>query len=76
MQFKRKPSTPIEANQYLKVGVGLAGVMTGEDGRDYVVTMHEQKVYLQLGDWIVAEPDGLHYYPIKDHVFKSLYESV
>lgn len=50
--------------------------MTEEDGRAYVMTLHEQKVYLEPGDWVVAEPDGVHFYPIKDSVFKGLYEAI
>ncbi len=73
MKYKRKPATPIEANQFTKIGEGPVGVRTEEDGREYVMTLHDQKVYLQLGDWVVSEGDGIHYYPIKDHVFKSLY---
>ena len=73
MKFKRKPSTPIDAEQYLD-GQCPRGVLTEEDGRVYVVTIHEQKVYVEIGDWIVAEMDGIHFYPIKEKVFIQLYE--
>ena len=41
--------------------------------RYYVVTAHEQKAYLEPGDWIVQEPDGVHYYPVKDYIFRERY---
>ena len=74
MKFKRKPATPIEANQFLKRGECPLGVQTEEDGHHYVVTIHNQKCYIEIGDWIAAEPDGVHFYPIKDSVFKNIYE--
>ncbi len=40
----------------------------------YVVTIHGQKTYVAAGDWIIAEPDGEHYYPCKDEVFRANYE--
>ena len=76
MQFKRKPATPIEANQYLLPGHYPKGVKLSKDGRPYVVTIHKQIVYIQPGDWVVAEHDGTHYYPIKDEVFRQTYEPV
>lgn len=76
MKFNRKKATPIDAEQFHHPATSPRGVRTEEDGRAYVVTMHEQKVYLENGDWIVAEPDGIHFYPIKDKIFQQLYESV
>ena len=76
MKFRRKSAKDIEANQFTHPATSPLGVMTEEDGRAYVVTMHEQKVYLVPGDWVVREPDGVHYYPIKDSVFKATFEQV
>lgn len=43
----------------------------------HVYTMHGgQVVYLEPGDWVVPEPDGTHYYPIKDDVMKANYEQI
>jgi hypothetical protein len=33
-----------------------------------------QHVFLSEGDWIVPEPDGEHFYPIKPDVFAATYE--
>ncbi len=46
-----------------------------EDNTPYVVTIHDQRCYLAPGDWIVPEPDGVHYYPIKADIFARSYES-
>lgn len=41
----------------------------------FVRTMHNnQQVYVEKGDWILPEPDGEHYYPVKDEVFQKTYE--
>lgn len=43
----------------------------------HVHTMHEgQQVELQEGDWVVQEPDGVHYYPIKADVMEKNYEQI
>jgi hypothetical protein len=36
------------------------------------VTAHGQRVYLEPGDWIRAEPDGRGHYPIKADIFPTL----
>ena len=51
-----------------------AGVFREEDGRPYVVTIHEQRCYLEPSDWILPEPDGVHFYPVKHDVFVNTYE--
>lgn len=48
-----------------------------EDEPPHVHTMHNnQMVYLSPGDWVVPEPDGEHYYPIKPDIFEQTYEPV
>jgi hypothetical protein len=42
----------------------------------YVVTIHEQRCYIQPGDWLIPEPDGIHYYPCKPDIFENTYEPV
>lgn len=38
-------------------------------------TIHEgQKVSLEVGDWILPEPDGVHFYPCKPDIFAATYE--
>lgn len=75
-KFRKKP-TVIEANQFQHPATGALGTCTEEDGRAYVVTAHEQKVYLEPGDWIVAEPGKPNrFYPIKPDIFAETYERV
>lgn len=74
-KFKKKPVI-VEANQFLHGATAPLGVHNEEDGRSYVVTIHNQKVYLEVGDWILPEPDGIHFYPVKDEIFKNTYEPV
>ena len=77
--FRRKP-TKITAEQFFYDGPSVPGVFyPSKEGGTYVgdafvVTAHEQRVYLQNSDWIVGEPDGVHFYPIKDEIFRNLYE--
>lgn len=70
-RFQRRTLESVEANQFLHPATAPAGVRTEEDSRAYVVTAHGQKVYLEAGDWVVAEPDGRGYYPIKDDIFRE-----
>jgi len=73
--FQKKPMI-VELNQFTHPATGPAGVRTEEDGRAYVITIHDQKVYLEPGDWIAPEGDGVHYYPIKDTVKTATYDPV
>lgn len=37
----------------------------------FVITIHNQRVYLEDGDYVVEEPDGKHYYPVKPDIWES-----
>lgn len=41
-----------------------------------VTTIHGQETYVKVGDWIIQEPDGKHYYPCKPDIFEATYELV
>lgn len=73
--FRKKPVT-VEANQFQDLATPYPGVLVDEDGCAYVVTVHLQKCYVEPGDWIIAEPDGVHFYPCKPVVFSNTYELV
>ena len=75
MKFQKKPIV-IDAEQFLHPATAIRGVRTEEDGRAYVVTIHGQKAYLDRGDWIIAEPDGEHFYPCKPDIFADRYEPI
>ena len=40
----------------------------------YVITIHGDRAYLADGDWIITEPDGIHFYPCKLDIFEATYE--
>lgn len=81
-KFRKKPVI-IEAEQYTKYGVLVQGMCNSRscfsegNNKPHVHTIHlNQMVNLEIGDWIVPEPDGKHFYPIKDDIFKKTYEPV
>lgn len=71
-RFRRKV-TEVEAEQFLPRMA--KGAIYGPDGW-YVITIHSQRVYLTPGDWIIPEPDGVHFYPVKPAVFEATYEPI
>ncbi len=80
MKFRKKPII-IEAEQF-KLGQPIpkgvcVGWRCGGDSRLHVHTIHDdQKVYVEDMDWIIPEPDGVHFYPCKPDVFEATYEEV
>lgn len=77
MKFRKKPIV-IEATQYTHPGCECRGVEyepeTDFTSRPFVTTVHLQKCYIEPGDWIIPEPDGVHYYPCKPDIFAATYE--
>ena len=75
-KYRKKPVV-VEAEQFTGKGSDPLGVFRREeDLSPYVVTIHDQRCYLSPGDWILPEPDGVHYYPCKDSIFQATYERV
>lgn len=81
-KFRKKPVV-IEAEQFFRSTNSLINNTKGVcqcregDRRGHVHTAHEnQVVNLQNGDWIVPEPDGEHFYPIKQDIFENSYDKV
>jgi hypothetical protein len=81
-KFRKRPVVTT-AEQYFNVPNGWpVGVCAGCDELGlsigpHVHTAHNnQAVELEDGDWIVPEPDGHHYYPIKPDIFGATYEPV
>ena len=74
-RWQRRPNTFIsfEANQYLGDGPVL-GMRSREDGSVYVQTIQGRDVDVSPGEWIIQEPDGEHFYPCSDSVFRERYE--
>lgn len=82
-KFRKRPVV-VEAEQFFYDGPKIPGVFypaVSEDGRTYigdafVLTIHEQRAYLENGDWVITEPDGEHHYPCKPAIFEATYEPV
>ncbi len=83
--FQKKPQR-YEANQWTGPDCKIPGVqfswvqdeqsVNGGGHVYYVVTAHNQRVYLVRGDWVVAEPDGRGHYPIKDSIFRTICDPI
>ena len=86
----RKKPVVIEAEQWFP-GRNIKGVTMepcdlpshdpewpcNEGAHPVVHTIHEgQTVRVQAGDWIIPEPDGVHFYPCKPDIFAATYEPV
>ena len=84
MKYRKKPVI-IEATQYrdqmrkdgnLPKGVFICPWPEHGD-QPTVHTIHAgQSVMIEDGDWIITEPDGVHYYPCKPDIFEKTYEPV
>jgi hypothetical protein len=70
----------ITAEQWFENGQHVDGVAHGlvdlGTAAFYVMTAHGQKAIVVDGDWIVSEPDGEHFYPVKPDIFADNYEAV
>lgn len=79
MPLFRKNPTIIEANQYLGDGKHVPGVCacSEHNGAAHVHTAHNnQSVVLEIGDWVLPEPNGVNYYPVKAEIFANTFEAV
>jgi hypothetical protein len=72
--YRRKPTT-VDAEQFVDPHMPPRGALYNHPSF-YVVTMQGRPVPVSIGEWIVAEPDGEHYYPIADVQSRALYERV
>jgi hypothetical protein len=78
-KYRKKPIV-VEATQWfyaMNPETYPEGVQWSKSqGCYYVVTIHEQKAWLDEGDWVITESDGVHHYPCKPDVFAVTYEAV
>ena len=88
-QFRKKPVV-VEAEQWFPgkevkgvFAVTSTAVIGGrghgrqefpQEPRAAVTTIHGQVAYLEPGDWVITEPDGIHHYPCKPDIFDKTYE--
>lgn len=71
----------IEAVQYAEYGKLVKGMCNSmscyQSGNDkpHVHTIHDsQVVNLEVGDFVIPEPDGKHFYPVKPEIFEATYK--
>ena len=81
-KFRKKPVV-IEAEQYTEYGKLVKGMCNSQtcysrvNNAPHVHTIHDnQMVNLEVGDWVIPEPDGKHFYPVKPDIFEQTYEPV
>ena len=82
MKYRKKP-IEIEAVQYKKYGEHVRGMCNSQscyaagNTKPHVHTIHNsQIVLLEVGDYIIPEPDGIHFYPCKPDIFEKTYELI
>lgn len=78
-KFIKKP-VEIDAVQYVEYGGLVKGMCNSRScfvsmcNKPHVHTIHDDSlVLLEVGDWIIPEPDGEHFYPCKPDIFKDTY---
>lgn len=74
-KFRKKPVV-IEAEQFLE-GTQPTGVCRCIDHpvSPHVHTIHAGQICaVDYKDWIIAEADGIHFYPCKPDIFAATYE--
>ena len=87
MPSYRKRPVIVEAEQFTESHIPFlcfGPYVRFRDGKYYVITAHNQKVWLKFGDWVVpesgrgTETDGPEWrsYPIKPDIFTATYEPV
>lgn len=79
-RFRKRPVI-IEAVQYTEYGKFVRGMCNSRscysagNTEPHVHTIHGgQSVTLEVGDWIISEPDGQHFYPVRPDIFQATYE--
>ena len=83
MSCYRKRPVIVEAVQYVRYGGLVRGMCNSQtcysagNTEPHVHTMHDgQMILLAVGDWIIPEPDGVHFYPCKPDVFAATYDEI
>ena len=81
-KFERVKTT-IDAVQYVEYGRLVDGMCNSRscfsagNKTPHVHTIHnDQIVNLEVGDYIVQEPDGEHYYPVRPDIFENTYRKL
>lgn len=72
-RYRTKPKEKV-AEQW-QPGKTIPGVHY-KRGRAFVITIHGQETLIAPGDFIVQEPDGIHYYPCKPDIWLAGHELI
>ena len=79
----KKKAIVIEAEQYVEYGKLVTGMcnsvscFTAGNNMPHVHTIHNNQVVpLEIGDFVIPELDGIHYYPCKADIFAATYDPV
>lgn len=78
MKYRKKPVV-IEAEQFFAdkpLPFSDRGACCYNGERWYVTTAHGHEAPIVDGDWIVPEPEGRGFYPVKPDIFSATYEPV
>ena len=71
---------PVQYTEYGKLVKGMCNSRScyaSGNKEPHVHTIHKgQIVNLEVGDWIIPEPDGKHFYPVKPDIFETTYDKV
>ena len=78
-RYRKKP-LEVEAVQWFP-GIAIEGVkhVDGEGASPSLgtfYTIHGQETFINPGDWVIREPDGIHWYPCKPDIFEATYDIV
>ncbi len=76
-KYRKRPIV-VDAEQYVEEGSPVRGMCTTcPYPGPHTHTIHDNQLTpVVLGDWILPEPDGVHFYPCKADVFMATYEEV
>lgn len=74
-RYRNRPII-IEVNQWFpgKQIPGVTEISTRNSSYGIVVTIQDQEVRVNSGDWVIKESDGIHNYSCTDAEFQKRYE--
>lgn len=86
MRYKSK-QVQIDAERFDEAVAETAGILprgvhveAADSTRDanwyYVITMHGDRATLKDGDYVIPEPDGVHFYPCDAEIFHKRWEPI
>lgn len=77
-KFRRKTLPIKEAEQYVGEGLvrGMHASVEFEIPQPYIITIQGVITFPKIGDWIIDEGDGTHFYPCAPDVFERDYEEI